>query len=195
MRADIHRAALRAAAKVAFSTAALGCGGVLESGVIRDDSRADASNAPTGTDVSRPSPGENTPLTDASVADVRTIVDATLADVRTDSAQMPDAAKATCTGGSQEAFICCEERVHEAFPDAGGSWNPDPNLAPETRACCQMLGEHYDADWRDGGADNAWAWGKDQDIKMACCSNSDNGGSVMPCPPWGPPVPPAMLVA
>ena len=163
MRADIHRAALRAAAKLAFSATVLGCGGA------------------TATEPS-PTADDKTPADTSSTDGGR---------VAHDSGRHEDAATMVC-GPAVTAYQtreeCCTWVVQEAYPDGSPdlSFNPAPNVSADVRECCQVLAHAADERIADGG--DGWRW---KDRGMCCAVIGFEAAAT--CTPWGPAVPPAML--
>ena len=166
MRPDVHAAALRAAAKVAFSMALIGCG----SAASHDPSEDPAYGSDEGT--AQTSQGE-------------------LKKRRTPKGAVCDAGKpqATCaqqtTVAAKEA--CCEALLSKQWP-GGDDWQT--SIQPgeggaELAACCQVVAEKVDRSWGNPDA-GLGSWPRTQ-----CCSLLGWQGS-MACTPWGPPTPPAM---
>jgi hypothetical protein len=176
MRPEIHRAALRATARLAFFSSVLGCGG------LTDAAAPDTSQ--TSADGGRETLTDGGPvLHDASD---RALSDTAPEISDIDSARADSAAVLACDGA--DSFACCQDEVHATWPDGGGF---SVDAGAETKACCQILATHYDeALHEDGGDPSAWEWGNDANIKWSCCT-SINWNSTT-CTPWGPPVPLAM---
>jgi hypothetical protein len=182
MRSEVHQAALRAAARLAFFSTVIGCGGLTDAStpepeqdandagwfprVATTDASSSFSKEAGGGDAS-----DAAPATDAA--------DSSLADTT---------APPSCD--SSDSFTCCEREVHAAWPDGGG-FTADAGASAETKACCQVLASHYDnALDEDGGNPSAWDWADDSNVKWACCLSIQWNSTT--CTPWGPPVPPAM---
>ena len=164
--------ALRNAAKVAFGTFVVGCGGSIVVGQEPD-----------------------------AQSDAKATKDAAL-----DSAIVPkqDAALA-CTGATEvdasdvsaETFQCCVATVKSATGDAspwGDPNGPDASAVtndPAAQNCCSVIIARIDNE-PDGGnfSDDYMAAG--DALNWCCIALSYPMGGA--CTPWGPPMPPAMVV-
>ena len=167
MDVSVRGRALRQAAKLAFGSAAMGCGGV--------------ATAPPDAAM------------DAKANDVA-IMDAFI-DASEDAALAPDAGLA-CTGNpvsidasiNEQTFACCAALVGPEVAEAGSPWddastgdsiiNADPNL----QNCCTALIAYIDVNLNE-----QWAGGS-----AACCFALGYENTQIACDPWGPPMPPAM---
>lgn len=166
MRLDTHRAALRAAAKVAFSVALLGCGGATS--LTADEGAEPEVTSGDGYDT-------------------------TQADLR--SKKRPprvkcDAGNASCSSiaSVSQKEACCEAVLKSTFPK-GDDWQTRVADADgDVKACCQTIAEKVDRQIQGGWDEDAGAytWPRTQ-----CCSLLGWQGSLA-CTPWGPPTPPAM---
>jgi hypothetical protein len=163
MQKDVHAAALRAAAKVAFSVAFLGCSSPAKSPGSAQEASGDE--------------GYDTVTSDVTEAPAKGSKGAASA--------APAPAKPPCheDAGTTTAKSC-KEVVASAFPDAG--WvNPGEGsiVGDDVKACCTELltaGDFPDFPerWACCSAVDAFGAGG-QNLGIACT-------------PWGPPVPPAM---
>lgn len=172
MNLRIRRLALRNAAKVAFGTFVVGCGGSI---VVGQDSDA--------------APDANKPKNDAS-----SVIDAVVPE--------QDAALACtgkteldASGVTDETFQCCVAEVIAATGDASPWDGPDASVVennPAALNCCDVIIARIDNE-PDGStvgndyvaAGNALNW--------CCMALGDPMGPA--CTPWGPPTPPSMEVA
>ncbi len=167
---DIHRSALRAAAKVALtlSTASMlgACGAQVTPGA-----------APPQDDA-----GDVEASTDTAVADTVKVPDAII-DATACGPITPDAA-------TPSQLKCCAAKVKAAFdpgapPDAGGEagvGSPDPAI----QECCREVFTVDDPTLDLGLTFEHW---------QGCCFALSKGPSEdgwHGCTPWGPPMPPAM---
>jgi hypothetical protein len=179
----MHRAALRAAAKVALAGLVGGCG---------------AHSELPGGGAATPEPGGR-PAADASADGRETSADAQGADAREAATDAADAAALACAaqaGGDEEGvFTCCLETVGRYFPDGGfaGELPAAAAADPEAVACCPEIVGHVEDAFVDGGADPSAVWSRanDRGVLASCCNALDNPMGPA-CTPWGPPVPPAM---
>jgi hypothetical protein len=179
MLPEVHKAALRATAKIAFFSTVVGCGGSVDAipGSTTDSSGSSSGSdqTPTGTasnDYS--SRRHDSGIAEASAPDV---------------AQIPDASQAPDVVATD--IVACRGELQTIWPDGGSfQWGADAGISDEARACCRLLQSYYDQQATDGGM-NAWGWGSDSKLRNPCCEALDwqTGGT---CTPWGPPVPPAM---
>ena len=176
MLSDIQRAALRAAAKLAFSATIIGCGG--------------------GTAVepaNEPSTDEKTPVATTESTDdaLRVRHPRRDAGVKLDTGVEGDTGHAPTCGYYPSQACLCKQVVADAFPDGGTPpprWSPDPapNMPPEVTSCCTLLA--HEADVRAQSHDpNGWDWAE----RDTCCGVI-GWNAAATCTPWGPPVPPAM---
>jgi hypothetical protein len=162
MREEVARAALRAAAKLAFSATLIGCGGVPGEVENPDPSESNAD------EVRRREPAK--PKHDARTS----------------------ASNASHCGSERACAdkSCCSKKVHASF--GKDSFPDPATVPADVKSCCRILSAHYDdlLQSPDAGGD-AFSWeGPDSDIRAACCSAI--GWNTPTCTPWGPPVPPAM---
>jgi hypothetical protein len=167
MNFDAHRAALRAAAKVAFGVAILGCGG---------------SGAPAGEESAEPEAtsggGESY---DTAQADLRKRRPSPKPTTQCDSGTTSCASLTDTT--AKEA--CCDGLLKTAFPAGNNPTTGVTEASAEVTACCQVVAEKVDRHWGDPNVDaGVFTWPRTQ-----CCSLLKWGGS-MACTPWGPPTPP-----
>lgn len=170
MRSDVHFAALKAAAKVAFSVALLnGCSGALET-----------EGSPAGGDGD-----DYSPSTTAE------------ADIKKGSKPKKSLGKKPCPSedASTAPPASCEAVLAAAFPNAPGPYQWEPVAqSKEVVACCDAeLTKHPgDADYHwecctayDPNANDGMPHGlSPQDLMLSNAHPS--------CTPWGPPVPPSM---
>ena len=81
--------------------------------------------------------------------------------------------------------VDCEAEVKAAFPKSGAYPGAERSVSPVVSRCCEKLLLAKGSQW-----ENRWD----------CCANlpkgskSDNVNVRVACTPWGPPVPPAMIV-
>ena len=162
MEKHVHAAALRAAAKVAFSMAFIGCS---------SPAKAPSQEAADGE-------GYDTVTSDVTEAPARGASGGASAKP---AAPVPPCHKDAGTTTTRS----CKEVVASAFPDAGwvspGEGTP---VSDQVKACCTELltTNEFDAfaeRWACCDAVGAFSGGGPPGIGMACT-------------PWGPPVPPAM---
>jgi hypothetical protein len=172
MELHVKKLALRSAAKVAFGTMMVGCGGTMA-----------VSDAGEPQDASNPKNDASSidSSTDGNAADVAQIEDAT-----------GDGALA-CTppvevdGGDPgaEVFACCLGVVEAITGDAGfivadaGEVTGDPSVDN----CCKAIIAHVDNDTPDYSA-------AEQALPTCCNALASPMGPA--CTPWGPPMPPEM---
>lgn len=174
MNLTIRRMALRNAAKVALGTFVAGCGGSIVVGQ-EPDAQSDA----------KAKPGQDAALVDAIVPE-------------------QDAALA-CTGAteidagdvSDETFACCITEVKAATGDAS-PWDdpngPDASTVtndPAAENCCNVIVARIDNE-PDGGNAGADYSAASDTLSWCCMALKSPMGSA--CTPWGPPMPPAMIV-
>jgi len=171
---SIRKKALRQAAKVAFGTCIIGCGGTLGSG---QDASTDAVN-------------DTTKKSDAAQTDAATTEDASM-----DSPTLGDGALA-CTGPididassvDEQVFQCCLGVVEQITGDSGfmvvdaGEVLGDPSIDN----CCKAIIAHVDNDTADYGAASP---------TFGTCCSALGYPQGPACTPWGPPTPPAMEIA
>lgn len=177
MRSDVHFAALKAAARVAFSMSVPvvllnGCASALEpaetaeSGITSDDELA-ASGSKRG----EANEGKDTPSS-SSRADA--------------GAEEPDAcAKADSAPPKQS----CDATLAAAYPTPGDyQWEPVAQSSDVVACCDEELGK------TNGMSQYRW----DCCVAYDPAQSSDAGPNTlhakhgMACTPWGPPVPPSM---
>jgi len=171
MRSDVHFAALRAAAKVAFGMALLtGCtaaenaneilGGNADDGANDDSESTESAIAAKGGSKAKPGNGKK-------------------------GSSVVGSKNSNCTKDAGPPKQTCEQVLASAFPDAGEGWPEGDfsNASKETKECCiaELKAKGYESPhrWTCCMATN---WGQDandQQVSIACT-------------PWGPPVPPAM---
>jgi hypothetical protein len=182
MKLETHRAALRAAAKVAFSVALIGCGGSTTSGTTgaNEGTQPAAANGSSG-GQSRQGGGQGSGSSDESTSNG-------------DAAALVDSSRPANEAGTQsclsltdlsEKEACCDNVAQEALADAGFPVHLDASA--EVTACCQVLAERQDRIWQDPDA----GWDTSSWPRGQCCAVLNWQGS-MACTPWGPPTPPAM---
>jgi len=173
MDACTRRLALRSAAKVAFGSLLLHCGGTIGQGPA--DAEADAKTKADAEPV------------DAAVLDV--------------VSPPPDAALA-CVGPTEvdagdvteDAFQCCVAEVSSDVGDAG-PWDtngPDASLVaddPAAANCCRAIVARIDHEPDGGSASQDYvAASNGSYVLQWCCGVAFEQGSA--CTPWGPPMPP-----
>jgi len=176
MDLNIRRLALRNAAKVAFGTLVVGCGGTI--GVGEQDAQSDA----------------NKPKGDAAI-------DALLDNV----APEQDAALA-CTGKTEvdasditaETFQCCIDTVNASTGDASPWTDPNgPDAStvandPAALNCCDVIVARIDNEPDGGSIGNDYAAAGNA-LNWCCIALNYPMGTA--CTPWGPPTPPSMEVS
>jgi hypothetical protein len=176
MLSATHRAALRAAAKLACFSTALGCGGLV-----------DSSKVSTGGGG-----GDQTPTGTASNDDGSGRADATVGDAIDAAAPALDAMALTTCRQDPLQLACCEAELFAEWPDGSTwTWKADASVPAGTRACCTVLQNYYDGQRADGNP-AAYDWGSDRNLRGPCCGGVLGWQSGGTCTPWGPPVPPAM---
>jgi hypothetical protein len=167
-----RRRALRHAAKVAFGSVMIGCGGTQQ--VSGSDAEADVKT--------------NDVELDAQDA-------ANLEDAPTDSMMMGDGALA-CTGPvsvdagdvTEQTFQCCLGVIEGVTGDSGFPAADASTVTgdPSVDNCCNAVIARVDTNTSDYSAADA--------VLPSCCNAL--GYPVGPaCTPWGPPMPPAMVWA
>lgn len=116
MRSDVHAAALRAAAKVAFSVAFIG-----------------------GCSAADPEPAEGADPVTASGAEPGTS-ESDLSAKKPKKPKLVAAAGTSCHGdGSAAPKPSCEAVVNAAFPSEGAYPGAKQSVAPDVQACCAEL--------------------------------------------------------
>lgn len=171
MRADVHLAALKAAAKVAFSMVVLnGCSGGLLSQARESGDDADEGAA----DYDRAAPGSA-----STKAPTRSL------------------GKKACPkeDAAAPAKASCEQTLAAAFPTPGDyQWKPVPQ-SKDVVACCDAdLAAHEAMSkyrWDCCVAYDAAEVRPEAD-EFALLQKTLGAEHGMACTPWGPPVPPAM---
>jgi hypothetical protein len=166
MDACTRRLALRSAAKVAFGSLFLHCGGALTQGP--SDAQA-----------------EDAVAADAKTADAQA-ADAALACTGPTEVDAGDV--------TEEAFQCCVGDVTAAVGDASpfDPNGPDASAVandPAAANCCRAIVARIDHE-PDGGDPSA-DWTAASSVLVWCCDVAFEQGSA--CTPWGPPTPPAYL--
>jgi hypothetical protein len=167
-----HLLAMRAAYRVAFSSAIVACGGGVvstSSDVPSDAPASPATSTPPAAVLPDPPPAPAPPPPPAEVVDAS--VDAVV----------PNACK---SAASEEVCCLALERAERAVREDAGAW---PELASaDAIACCDVTLTAARADGGTAGATWEDTW--------ACCTAVPNAFSKYPesCSAWGPPVPPAI---
>ena len=180
-RSEVVRCALQGAAKVAFSAALVGCGGI----VIED--RSQLANGAGGASAS------TSEVDGTSVVAASSTTGSTTSTVSSTSTGGEGGALA-CEVGSgppytDEAILCCNKLVEDTFPTGTPTPFPPAPASAALVACCDVALEARDHGAVDGPTPVPW------DSGYACCSIP---GVEQPkpfsatCSPWGPPSPPAM---
>jgi hypothetical protein len=171
MDGSIRRKALRHAAKVAFGSLVVGCGGSVQATGGRDGA----------TDVKASG--------DDAAADVAT------EDVVTDASSSNDVttdAALACTGPldidasvDEQTFQCCLGVVEQVTGDAGNTLIDAGAVTgdPAVDNCCKAIIAHVDQNSSDYSAA--------QPTLQACC-NALGYPTGIACTPWGPPMPPSI---
>jgi hypothetical protein len=162
MRSDVHSAALRAAAKVAFSVAFIsGCTAptdVTEEGAT---GRGGTEPATTESDISTKNPKNPKKKSTSKSADV--------------------AAPCQHDKDASAPKLSCEQVVAAAFPTEGTYPGVKKAVSAEVQTCCvELLDQSHGA-----LADHRW----DCCANLPADAGQKVG---MACTPWGPPVPPSM---
>lgn len=177
MNVSVRRKALRHAAKVAFGSLVMGCGGTISAGDDTTTPDARANDAKQGLDVGV--------VADAAVADA----------VVADAVVPPSDASLMCTGPTDvdaatvdhQTFECCIALVENDVGDAS-PWGSDAGLTdPNAIDCCQAIISYVDHPGDDAGswptnyneASPTFAW--------CCAPLGEPQGPA--CTPWGPPMP------
>jgi hypothetical protein len=166
-----HFLALRAASRVAFSTAIVACGGGV-AGSSSDDLPTDTSPSSPRASLPPTPPSHTTPPPPPAEVDASVVV----AD-----ASVPNECK---SASDEEACCLALERAERASRTDAGVW---PELASANAiACCDVT---LIANRADGGAKGA-----DWNDTWACCTVIPDSYSKYPesCMAWGPPVPPSI---
>jgi hypothetical protein len=174
MNFDAHRAALRAAAKVAFGVAILGCGGSTERA-------ADESTEPEAT-----SGNESYDASQADLRGGRRRSDKNPKPLAQCDAGRPAPSSCSTIADTTAKEACCEGLLATAFPN-GNFQARVTDASAEVSACCQVIAEKVDRQSQNQGwAEDAgtFTWPRTQ-----CCSILGWPGSLA-CTPWGPPTPP-----
>jgi hypothetical protein len=175
MDISTRKKALRHAAKVAFGSLMMGCGGT--EGVNGPDAQGDtmvAKDAPAGQDA-RAQDAQDEGPTDAMM-----VGDGSLA--CTGEAVSVDSGDVT-----EQTFQCClgvieQDLGDSAFPEADASTvTGDPSVDN----CCSVVIARVDDNTGDYSAADA--------VLPSCC-NALGYPQGPACTPWGPPMPPAMEV-
>jgi hypothetical protein len=167
MRHDVHLAALRAAAKVAFSVAFLGgCTSAVadlpgdDEPTTDDSAESSESAVKSGSNKAKPKPKPKTPAAN-------------------------NAGSTAChnsSGGT--AKPTCDDLINAAFPTEGNYPGTKKNVSKEVQSCCfQRLVSDT-----DGMATHRW----DCCANAGTLSTEDQQKVFVACTPWGPPVPPSM---
>jgi hypothetical protein len=180
MDARIRREALKAAAKVALSLAAVGavaCGAKTDEQKTEESaSMTGTSPAPNGTGNAGTTPGSTPTPTPTPTSTSTPTVDAAVADAAPDLAQCEAKLAALVAARAPDA----EARLGTAF-----------ETTPENLACCNALLEEYAQNLVENPTQHRWD----------CCAtingedNMFSGGPGFACTPWGPPMPPAFRPA
>lgn len=167
MHRPAFQAALRAAAKISFGTALIGCGGTVTFAETESEEAYDEGDRPDG------SYGYRTPYVDPTEP-VCTLPAGTPEDWSTFHV---------------DTFACCVDSLEGTIvADFEQSWSGG-ELPEATRLCCtQIIAPNYNEIWQD----LPLAHPAPDDVVAACCVAAH--GNVG-CSPWGPPVPPPMLEA
>jgi len=163
MRSDVHFAALRAAAKVAFSVAFIG-------GCAAQAADADeAANA----DGTQPSTTSESDLSAKKKAKNKT----------TKASELPS----DChhADASAPPKLSCDQVVAAAFPGEDMYPGKKQSVSAEVQSCCLELLTDRDAGLGLGLTAHRW------DCCANLPDNTDENVGIA-CTPWGPPVPPAM---
>lgn len=167
MRSEVRAAALRAAAKVAFSAVFVtGCNG-------QADNASACSTAVECADRRNP----NGPYAEALGGG-----DASEgSEMSGDPAEKPDASIAVGDADADAPAVDCAEMVHAAFGTDGPYPGEPKMVSAEVRDCCAVLLR----------ADSVVTL----EHRWDCCANLTPAAAsevTLACSPWGPPVPPAM---
>lgn len=177
MNSYVRRLALRNAAKVAFGSLFLQCGGAISTGPT--DAEADGNAKPDGKPV------------DAAVLDV-SVPDGALACT---GATEVDAGDVT-----EETLTCCVDVVSNQVGDAslfGDPNGPDASLVtndPAALNCCNAIIARIDDEPDGGDLSQDYGTATANEVLQWCCQATGTPiGSA--CTPWGPPTPPAMEIA
>ena len=170
MNLMIRRLALKNAAKVAFGTFVVGCGGSIAIG--QDDAATDASR-----------PKKDAAFMDSVVPEQ----DAALACTGKTEVDASDV--------TSETFACCVAEVKSATGDAS-PWSdpngPDASAVQDNAAalnCCDVIIARIDNE-PDGGSVSSDYMAAGDALNWCCIALNYPMGSA--CTPWGPPTPPAM---
>lgn len=179
MNAQTHNAALRAAARVAFSVTLLGCGGKANDGILGASGATEANNPPEES-------GSSSIISSGKGDETPEAKDAGASKTHKDAGTNPvDAANPA---------NACGTLLDSAFADAG--WLDSETVSPDVRDCCVkeltsgMAKADPDAGWISAGDLGPHGW--------SCCQVTNWGSDThdqkisMACTPWGPPVPPTM---
>ena len=173
----IQKKALRNAAKVAFGSLVLGCGGTISDGGTPDAAGSDALAK------------QDNQTPDVATLDVATIIDAPVSD-----------AALACLGETgfdasvtPTEFQCCIALIEQDMGDAG--WTTDDAAVyppgaktveadPSSMNCCRAI----IADVDQNTADYVTA-----SPTLATCCSAAKGPMGPACTPWGPPMPPELV--
>ncbi len=163
---------MKNAAKVAFGTFVVGCGGSIVVG--QDPDAAGDANKPKN--------------------DAATVVDAVVPEQ--DAALACTAATDIDASVSTETFECCVAEVQSATGDAS-PWSdpngPDASLVQDNPAalnCCDAIIARIDNEPDGGSVSDDYSAASDT-LSWCCMALKGPMGSA--CTPWGPPAPPAMM--
>ncbi len=174
MNGRAYAFALRAATKVAFGTAFMGCGGTVTLQDLDDETEADdrsttpeedgdrSVSAPDQAMHARPLEGHGAVTCDG-----------------------PLAAPEDWTVYDAGTFSCCVDALSATLPDDPVTQGFDPAREVVTGCCAQILTPNYQAIW----ANEPLPYPAPEAVIDACCNTAH--GNVA-CTPWGPPVPPVM---
>jgi len=164
MRSDVHSAALRAAAKVAFSVAFIGGCSLPAASEIADEELANGANG----DGVEPGTSESDLISKKKKpAKKPTAISAAPCDKHNDA------------GPTQP--LTCEQVVNAAFPVEGNYPGTKQSVSVQVQTCCAEL-LTTDESWM---APHRWD---------CCANLPADAGQTLSiaCTPWGPPVPPSM---
>lgn len=168
------RFALRAATKVAFGGALMGCGAnvvMVDEAELTEGDGGDGAGAGGADSAVYPSDG-GAPSAPPPVCET------------------PSEPPGGWAVYDAATFACCAERIADAAPAdpaaPGSGWTFQTPDEPWIGDCCaQILAENYDAIW----SQQPLVHPADSDVILACCMHQHGDAG---CTPWGPPAPPAV---
>ncbi len=183
---EVRKLALLSAAKVAFSAALVGCGGVV---VVSGEGPGEGGGSTTGADPTPTPVPWGTPATaGSSSSSASTMASSTTASSATGGVE-GECGATTTAPFAPEAVACCQALLTSTF--AAGPAGPPPPATPNLVGCCDMALVVRDTQTPGAPPPETFAW----ETTYACCQvpGVTTTKPFSPtCTPWGPPVPPAL---